>query len=174
MRFSKARVHLPSSTQQSPWGPPVSAGFFIYPRPPLSASYRFPLLPRQAPEASLSLKTLGEKSHEHLQETAFPTQPLPPAPAPQPSVSFPGKDGGCWWPSRVPSKVSTGRVSWKGDCHLQVPLRSTAPKTGNYRDVSPKVGDSQRVPLRQVTVTGVPYYSNWVCLQEGDTCVLHL
>lgn len=107
--------HLPHSSP--PWGPnSISPGPFVSLQPLPASSYQFPLLSRQAPEASLSLKTLGEKNHEKLQERAFPTQPLTPASCPVASVSIPDKGRGCWWHPYSPSKMSTGSVPHRGNC----------------------------------------------------------
>lgn len=94
-RVSKGvHLHLPHSSH--PWGPTsASPGLFSYLHPLPTSSYRFPLLSSQASEASLSLKTLGDKNHEKLQGRAFSTQPLTLAPCPRSSVPIPGKGGGC-------------------------------------------------------------------------------
>lgn len=121
--------HLPRSSH--PRGPNLRLPRALHlPPSPAASAYRFPLLSCQAPEASLSLKTLGEKNHEKLQERAVSTQPLtppcsPPALCPHSRQRW-GATGG---PPSVPSKVTIGgvprRVTIRGvNPHIRVPLRS--------------------------------------------------
>ena len=94
-----------------PGAQPVSPGIFMYHHPPATPSYRLPLLSCQAPEASLSLKTLGEKNHEKLQEREVPTQPLPPPHGPAALCPHSRQRWGgvaADGPQSVPSKVTIG------------------------------------------------------------------
>lgn len=120
--------HLPRSSH--PRGPNLRLPKALHlPPSPAASAYRFPLLSRQAPEASLSLKTLGEKNHEKLQERAVSTQPLtppcsPPALCPHSRQRW-GATGG---PPSVPSKVTIGgvprRVTIRGvNPHVRVPQK---------------------------------------------------
>lgn len=118
--------------------------------PPATPSYRLPLLSRQAPEASLSLKTLGEKNHEKLQGRAVPTQPLPPPHSPAALCSHSRqrwRGGGCWWPPECPQQSDHRGWTQKGNTvrginsHIRVPLRSEGPHDGPPERDTAQAGD---------------------------------
>jgi hypothetical protein len=130
--------------------------------PPATPSYRLPLLSRQAPEASLSLKTLGEKNHEKLQGRAVPTQPLPPPHSPAALCSHSRqrwRGGGCWWPPECPQQSDQRGWTQKG---------STVRGTSR----APTMGHQREIPPRRVTVTGGSYCDH--CLGRTFRRVIHV
>lgn len=118
-----------------PGGPTsASPGLLIHRLPLPAPSYRFPLLSCQAPEASLSLKTLGEKNHENLPGRAVPTEP--PAPfacsaafCPQSRQSWESLMPPPLGPQQGDHGVYPRRVTVRVvDSHTGVPLKSIPPR----------------------------------------------